>query len=160
MRFIWNTFFFSDYISTAAGDISKMKNSSKSNFRPPPHCGCEANAPPRHFDVHFVFAEIESNAIARHYSSSLFPPSTPLSVDFENAFFFSFMCTCVCINSAIARFNFARVAKMSRDTPLKWLEGFHVVIFDHFFFSSQFFFLFFACNYFIYFTFRLKLTYK
>lgn len=67
MRRIWNIF--SDRVSTATGDISKMKNSSKSNFRPPPHCGCEANVSLQYFDMHFVFTEIESNAIARHYSS-------------------------------------------------------------------------------------------
>lgn len=118
MRHIWNIF---SPISTANEDISKMKDSSKSNFRPPPHCGCEANVPSWYFDMHFVFAEIESNAIARHYSS-------PFSTSLGNAFFFiyTYICararthTCVIyirmyINSAIAQFNFARVARRLHD---------------------------------------------
>lgn len=122
----WNAtylkYFFSDWVSTTAEDISKMKNSSKSNFRQPPHCGCEANAPLRYFDMHFVFTEIESNAIARHYSSPL-SQSSPRCRSRKRIFLFFPVIVCtytrVCINSAIAPFNLARVAKMLRDTRLK-----------------------------------------
>lgn len=96
---IWNIFFLTTSICEGCpegeeGYISKMKNSSKSNFRAPPHCGCEASATPV-FDMHFVFAEIESNAIARHYSSFHLQSSVSFS---KNVFPFS-----ICIIYFIVR---------------------------------------------------------